>query len=114
VFLVKKVPEHDEDELLEIALEAGADDLKSEGDYWEIDCEVEQFANVRDGLGAHDIEAESADLTMVPKNTIKLGRDSAKKVLRLIESLEEIDDVSDVYANFDIPDEILEEVAASL
>jgi len=50
----------------------------------------------------------------VPKNTIKLGRDSAKKVLRLIESLEEIDDVSDVYANFDIPDEILEELAASL
>jgi YebC/PmpR family DNA-binding regulatory protein len=114
VFLVKKDPEHDEDELLEIALEAGADDLKSEGDYWEIDCEVEQFANVRDGLGEHGIEAESADLTMVPKNTIKLGRDSAKKVLRLIESLEEIDDVSDVYANFDIPDEILEEVAASL
>jgi YebC/PmpR family DNA-binding regulatory protein len=114
VFLVKKDPEHDEDELLEIALDAGADDLKSEGDYWEIDCDVEQFRSVRDGLASHGIEAESADLTMIPKNTVKLDGTGAKKILRLIESLEELDDVSDVYANFDIPDEILEEEAASL
>ncbi|HEY5530849.1 MAG TPA: YebC/PmpR family DNA-binding transcriptional regulator [Candidatus Anoxymicrobiaceae bacterium] len=115
VFLVKKDPAHDEDELLEIALEAGADDLTSEDEEsWEIVCDVEQFRSVRDALAEHGIEAESSEITMVPKNTIKLDRDSAKKVLRLIDSLEEIDDVGEVYANFDIPDEILEEEAASL
>ncbi len=115
VFLVKQDPEHDEEELLEIALEAGADDLKAEGeDYWEIVCDVEQFRSVRDGLASHGIEAESAEITMVPKNTIKLNREGARKLLKLIDALEELDDVSDVYANFDIPDEILEEEAASL
>ncbi len=115
VFLVKKSPEHDEDELLEIALEAGADDLKAEGeDYWEIICDVEQFRSVRDALAGHGIEPESAEITMLPKTTVKLDRDGARKVLRLIEALEELDDVGEVYANFDIPDEILEEEAASL
>lgn len=114
VFLVGMDPAHDEEELLEIALEAGADDLSGEGEHWEIVCDVEQFRNVRDGLASHGIEAESAEVTMLPKNTIKLNREGARKVLRLIEALEELDDVSDVYANFDIPDEILEEEAASL
>jgi YebC/PmpR family DNA-binding regulatory protein len=115
VFLVKQDPEHDEEELLEVALEAGADDLKAEGEeYWEIVCDVEHFRSVRDGLASHGIEAESSDITMMPKNTIKLDRDGARKVLKLIDALEELDDVSDVYANFDIPDEILEEEAASL
>jgi YebC/PmpR family DNA-binding regulatory protein len=114
LFLIKKDPAHDEEELLEIALEAGADDLTGEGDTWEIVCDVGQFRAVRDALAAHGLQPESAELTMVPKNTIKLDRNGAKKVLRLIDALEELDDVSDVYANFDIPDEVLEEEAASL
>lgn len=114
VFMVKQDPEHGEEELLEIALDAGADDLTAEGDYWEIVCDVEQFRNVRDGLAAHSLEVESAEMTMMPKNTIKLNREGARKVLRLIDALEEIDDVGEVYANFDIPDEVLEEEAASM
>lgn len=112
VFLVAGTPEHDEDELLELALEAGADDLRGEGDYREIVCDVEHFAKVRDSLKEAGIAPESAELTKVPKNTVKLDRDSAKKVLRLIDALEDLIDVSEVYANFDIPDEVLEEEAA--
>lgn len=112
VFLIKKSAEHDEDELLTIALEAGADDLQSEGDYWEILCEVEQFRRVRESLSEAGIKPESSDLTMFPKNTVPLDRGDARKVLRLIEDLEELDDVQDVYANFDIPDEVLQEEAS--
>lgn len=114
VFLIKKTHEHDEDELLDIALEAGADDLRSEGEYSEIVCDIEAFGSVRDALKAAGIETESAELTMVPKNTILLDRDGARKVLRLIDALEELDDVNEVYANFDIPDEVLEEEASSI
>lgn len=114
VFLIKKASEHDEDELLDIALEAGADDLKDEGDYWEVDCDIEEFGRVRDALMAHGIETETAELTMVPKNTIALDADGARKVLRLIDALEDLDDVTEVYANFDIPDEVLEEEASSI
>ncbi|MBU4193394.1 MAG: YebC/PmpR family DNA-binding transcriptional regulator [Actinobacteria bacterium] len=111
VFLVEKTPEHDEDELLMIALEAGADDLNGESDYWEIVCDVEHFRSVRESLAEAGIEPESSDLTMFPKNTVPLEKSDAKKVLRLIEALEELDDVHDVYANFDIPDEVLQEEA---
>lgn len=112
VFLLKQDPAHDEDELLELALEAGADDLKPEGDYWEIVCDIEAFGRVRDALKDAGIETESARLTMVPKNTVKVDGDSARKVLRLIDGLEDLDDVTDVHANFDIPDEVLEEELA--
>ena len=112
VVLVKKDPEHDEDELLTIALEAGADDLKSEGDYWEIVSDIEHFRSVKESLTDAGIEPESTELTMFPKTTVPLDRDRAKKVLRLVEALEDLDDVHDVYANFDIPDEVLEEVAS--
>ena len=112
VVLVRKDPEHDEDELLNIALEAGADDLKGEGEYWEIVCDVEHFRGVKENLAAAGIEPESSELTMFPKTTVPLDRDKAKKVLRLVEALEDLDDVHDVYANFDIPDEVLEEVAS--
>ena len=112
IFLIEKSPEHDEDELLDIALEAGADDLKGEGDYWEILCEVEQFRNVRERLTEAGIEPESSDLTMFPRNTVPLDKSNARSVLRLIEALEELDDVHDVYANFDIADDILQEEAS--
>jgi YebC/PmpR family DNA-binding regulatory protein len=114
VFLIKKSPEHEEDELLDLALEAGAEDLKDEGDYWEIDCDIEEFGSVKGALATNGIETESAELTMVPKNTVALDPDGARKVLRLIDALEDLDDVTEVYANFDIPDEVLEEEASSL
>lgn len=111
VVLVKKSPEHDEDELLAIALEAGADDLKSEGDYWEIVSDLEHYQSVKESLAGAGMVPESAELTMFPKSTVKLDRSEAKKVLSLVEELEDLEDVHDVYSNFDIPDEILEELA---
>jgi len=114
VFLIPRNTEIDEDGLLELALDAGADDLKNEGDdYWEIVTDVKHFRALKESLDAAGIETESADLTMVPKNTVRLEKDQAKKVFRLVEALEDLDDVHDVYANFDVPDEIMEELASN-
>lgn len=114
VFLVRRDDSLDEDKLLTIALEGGADDLDSEGeDYWEITCAVEHFNDVKKALAAAGIEPESAELTMFPKTTVTLDRDSARKVLKLIEELEDLDDVSDVYSNFDVPEEVLEEITSA-
>lgn len=112
--LVRKDSGHDEEELLDIALEAGADDLKAEGDeFWEIVTDVEHFQSLKESLVESGIQAESADLTRFPKNTVPVARDSARKIIRLVEALEELDDVHEVYANFDIPDEVMDEIASS-
>jgi YebC/PmpR family DNA-binding regulatory protein len=114
VILIPRKPEIDEDDLLELALDAGADDLKSEGDdYWEIVTDVAHFRALKEQLSEAGIEPESAELSMVPKNTVRLERDNARKVFRLVEALEDLDDVHDVYANFDVPDEIMEELAST-
>ncbi len=101
----------DEDALLETALEAGAEDMTSEEDHWEIVTDVEFFRPVAGALQAAGIEVASAEVTMLPKSTVKLDKESAKKVLRLVDALEDYEDVQEVYANFDIPDEVLEEIS---
>ncbi len=100
----------EEDDLLEIALEAGAEDMSAEDDHFEITTDVEGFRGVLEGLQAKEIAFASAEMTMLPKNTVQLDKEGAKKILRLIDALEENDDVQEVYSNFDIPDEILEEL----
>ncbi|MFA5785565.1 MAG: YebC/PmpR family DNA-binding transcriptional regulator [Actinomycetota bacterium] len=99
-----------EDELLTLALEAGAEDLRSEGDTWEIVTLPGQLGEVRAALDAAGVKYESAETTMIPTSTVEVGRESAGKVVRLVEALEDCDDVQDVYANFDIPDEVLAEI----
>lgn len=111
IIIVNKDVGIEEDELLEIALDSGAEDLKAEDDHWEIITDVESFRGVSEALQEADVQLASAEVTMLPQNTIELDRDSAKKVLRLVDALEEYDDVQEVYANFDIPDEILEEIS---
>ncbi|MFN2466777.1 MAG: YebC/PmpR family DNA-binding transcriptional regulator [Gaiellaceae bacterium] len=102
----------DEDELTLAAAEGGADDVSRDGSSFEVICAPENLVAVREGLEAAGIVVQSAELTMVPKTTIELEDESAaRKVLRLIDSLEENDDVQDVYANFDIPERVLEAVA---
>ena len=102
----------DEDELTLAAADGGADDVEREGDSWRITAEPEALAGVRDAVEAVGMTVEAAELTMVPKTTVELDDESAaKKVLRLMDALEENDDVQDVYANFDIPEGILEAVA---
>ncbi|MDD5665988.1 MAG: YebC/PmpR family DNA-binding transcriptional regulator [Actinomycetota bacterium] len=109
--IVNKDKEVDEDTLLETALEAGAEDMSSEDDHWEIVTDAESFRGVVDALKEAGFEPVSAEVTMMPQNTVKLDKDTAKKVLRLVDALEDYEDVQEVYANFDIPDEILQELS---
>jgi YebC/PmpR family DNA-binding regulatory protein len=97
-----------EDELMGIALEAGADDFKSEGDSYEIICEPSSFESVKSSLQKRNIPAQTAEITMLPNSTVKITGETANQVLALMEALEEHEDIQAVYANFDIPDEELE------
>jgi YebC/PmpR family DNA-binding regulatory protein len=103
----------DEDDVMLAALEAGADDVAGDGSTWTITCEPGQVDTVREALETAGIEVESAESTLVSSTAVPLGTaEDAKKVLRVIDALEDNDDVQDVYANFDIPDDILSSVDA--
>ncbi len=97
----------DEDSLMEIALEAGADDVRASGDKFEITCPVSEFRAVSEALTAKGIELEVSELTLIPKETVDLDVEAAQKVLRLMERLDDHDDVQNVSANFNIPDEVM-------
>ncbi len=101
-----------EDELMNIVLDAGAEDMKHDDNLYEIFTSIQDLEKVKAALQAKGIKWEDAELTMIPSSTIKVTGNEAKQVLALVESLEEHDDVQQVYANFDIPDEILDEVAS--
>jgi YebC/PmpR family DNA-binding regulatory protein len=102
----------DEDELTLAAAEGGAEDVSLDGSSYQVTSEPEELSSVRQALEAAGFTVESAELTMVPKTTVELDDEAAaKKVLRLVDSLEESDDVQDVYSNFDIPERVLEAVA---
>lgn len=99
-----------EDELLMHALEAGAEDVRAEGDTFEVITAPEDLGRVRDALAAAGIPVARAELQQVPKTTVPLAGPDAERVLRLLEALEELDDVQQVYANFDIPEDVLQRV----
>ncbi len=101
-----------EDEALEMALEAGAEDFRRDGSIYEIKTESGKFAAVRDALAEGGAEILHAELTQIPQNTVSLSEKDAAKVLKLIDALEDLDDVQQVYANFDIPEEVMEKLAA--
>ncbi len=103
----------DEDTVMEIAIDAGAEDIKTEGDTYEIITEPKEFEAVRKAFEEAGIEISSASLTMIPQNTVKLEGKKAEQVLKLIDALEDNDDVQNVYANFDISDEVLASLAES-
>jgi len=96
-----------EEQLFEIAVEAGADDVASADDGFEITTSPAAFEDVKKALAEAGIELASAELTMVPQNTVKLDAQAGVKVLALVDALEENDDIQNVYANFDIPDEVM-------
>ncbi|MBA2476402.1 MAG: YebC/PmpR family DNA-binding transcriptional regulator [Actinobacteria bacterium] len=103
----------DEDELTLAAAEGGADDVGREDSTFSVMCAPERLAEVRAAIEAAGLAVESAEVTMVPKTTVEVADEaSAKKLLRLMDALEENDDVQGVYANFDIPERVLETVAA--
>jgi YebC/PmpR family DNA-binding regulatory protein len=101
----------DEDALMEVALSAGAEDIAEDGDQWQVTTDPADFAAVRAALEEAGMPLVSADLTMVPKTTVEPSEKEARQVLRLVEALEDNDDVQDVHANFDISEEVLEAVA---
>ncbi|MDA8261977.1 MAG: YebC/PmpR family DNA-binding transcriptional regulator [Actinomycetota bacterium] len=103
----------DEDELMLAAADAGAEDVSDLGDSWQVTCAPSSLGEVRDALEAAGHNVTSAELTMVANTTIPLNEEAeARKVLRVVDALEDMDDVQNVYANFDIPDAILELVEA--
>jgi YebC/PmpR family DNA-binding regulatory protein len=109
---IEKDAAPDEDRLLEIALEAGADDLTDAESTWEVTTDPTAFGAVRDAISTAGIAMLSAELTMVPQNTVPVEGGHAKQVLALIEALEELDDTQSVYANFDIPESVLAELSS--
>ncbi|MGD9995623.1 MAG: YebC/PmpR family DNA-binding transcriptional regulator [Ilumatobacteraceae bacterium] len=100
-----------EDEVMMAALEAGADDVAPDGDDWRITCPPSDVYHVRDALEAAGVTVSSAESTMVSSTTIEVADvDDARKILRIVDALEDNDDVQDVYGNFDISDDIMEAV----
>lgn len=101
-----------EEALMEVALEAGAEDMKVEGGLFEVTTRPEDFEAVKEALNAKGIPLSSAQVTQVPKSTLRLQGKSAQQVLRLMEALEDHEDVQHTYANFDIPEAVLQEATA--
>jgi len=100
----------EEEKLMSIILEAGAEDIETEESNYSITCQPNDYEAVKSALEAKNIKLEVSELSMIPKNSIKVTGETAKKILKLVETLEDSDDVQNVYANFDMPDEIIKEV----
>lgn len=98
----------EEDELMEIVLDNGAEDMKTEDENYEVSTSVEDFSKVLEAIKAKDIETESAEIAMIPSTFIKLTGKQAEQMLKLADKLEELDDVQNVWSNFDISAEEIE------
>jgi YebC/PmpR family DNA-binding regulatory protein len=113
VVILPKQPAVAEDDLMVVALEAGADDLVDDGDSWRLTSPPSSLGAVRAALDEAGIAYDSAEASMQPTSTVPLeAAEDAKRVLRLVDALDDHDDVQAVYANFDIPDAVLESVEA--
>lgn len=106
LFIVSK-KDASEDQLMPIILDAGAEDMSDEGETFEIQCQPPDYERIKTALNTAKIKIESSEVTFLPKNTVKVTGDQVKQVLNLVEQLEDNDDVQNVYANFDIPDDML-------
>jgi YebC/PmpR family DNA-binding regulatory protein len=109
-FLIDKT-QAKEDELMNVVLDAGAEDMKSDDKNYEVFCAPTNFEKVKQAIEGKGIKPQDAEVTMVPSSTIKLTGGDAKQLLSLIDSLEDHDDVEHVYANFDISDEEMDRIA---
>lgn len=101
-----------EDMLMEIALEAGAEDINKENDEFTVTTDPDNYEAVKAVLQEKGIALQNAEISMIPSNTIALDAESGRKVLRLLEALDDHEDVQEVYANFDISDDVMTEIAA--
>lgn len=102
----------DEETLMEVALDSGAEDINDEGTTLEVVSDPKNFETVKDALDKSNLKYLFAKVAMIPQNTVKLDAKEAEQTLKLMEALEDSDDVQNVYANFDIPDEIMEKISS--
>lgn len=107
LFVVEKETGADEEELMMLALEAGAEDFKTEDDAFEITTAPEDFDQVQEALEKNNITTSVAQISMIPDTTLELANDDAAKMLRLMDALEDHDDVQEVYVNVDFPDDMM-------
>ncbi len=114
VILVSRSAGFSEDDLIDLAIEGGADDVSVGDDHFEIVVDPARLGDVKAYLTDKGVTVESSEVTMFPQTTVKLDKDAAKKILRLMDALQDADDVQEVFANFDIPDQILEEIAETI
>ena len=102
----------DEEQLLEIALNAGADDMQNTGEVFEITCDPDAYEELKKTLQEKEIATEVAEISMVPQNTIEINDEhKARRIISLMEAFDDHDDVQNAYANFDIPDEIIARIS---
>ena len=106
-FLTAKTSEKDEDELMELVIDTGGDDMQIVEDHYEITTSVENFESVRKAVEDAGIATETAELTRIPANTVNVDEKHCKSLLRLMDELEDHDDIQKVYSNFDITDEVM-------
>jgi len=103
----------DEEKLIEVALEAGAEDINDEGSTLEVITDPKDLEKVKEALDKSGLSCTFAKITMIPENTVKLNEKEAEQTLKLMETLEDSDDVQNVHANFDIPDDVMEKISSS-
>lgn len=98
----------DEDKLMEVALEAGADDVQADGEVWTVETDPTSFIGVKDALEVARIPVENAEMDNIPESRVEVGEDHAQSLFKLLGTLEDLDDVQNVYANFDCSEELAE------
>jgi transcriptional/translational regulatory protein YebC/TACO1 len=103
---------YSEDKVMEAALEAGAEDVTTEGDHVVVYTAQKDLSAVKDAMEKAGLESLHAEATMIPSNTVKVDGDLAKKTLKLVEKLEDHDDVQNVWGNYEIPDEVMAQISA--
>ncbi|MBT3367492.1 MAG: YebC/PmpR family DNA-binding transcriptional regulator, partial [Nitrospina sp.] len=97
----------DEDELMELAIDAGADDMQTVEDHYEITTAMENFETVRKALEEAGLPMDTAEITRIPQNTVTIDEKKGKALLKLMDILDDHDDIQKAYSNFDIPDDVM-------
>jgi transcriptional/translational regulatory protein YebC/TACO1 len=106
------VDKADEEQLLELALSAGADDMENTGSVYEITCDTDAYDELKKALTEREIPMEVAEISMVPQNTVPVSEaNTARKIISLMEALEEHDDVQNTFSNFDIPEDVMQSIS---
>jgi len=108
--IILKLDQKGEDEVFDIAVEAGAEDFQKSGDYYELTCAVADLNGLKEALQQAGITCESAEITQVPQSYVDLSVEDGRKVLALMEEIEDHDDVENVYSNFNLPEELVQEL----